>query len=154
MNGLYHKPLHVLLVEDDPGHADLMMFSLMEGPPKAKLVHHVSDGDAALDYLFRRGDFANPNQSPRPRLILLDLRMPKVDGLAVLKEIKTSSDEQLRRIPVVVLTSSGADRDTAAAYDCGANSYVVKPVDFEEFHNLMADLGHYWLAWNRPAEQR
>ena len=151
MNGLCQKPMHVLLVEDDPDHADLVTFSLAESQPKAKVVHHVSDGDAALDYLFRRGDFANPDQSPRPRLILLDLRLPKVDGLAVLKEIKTSSDEELRRIPVVVLTSSEADKDTAAAYDCRANSYVVKPVDYEKFHRLVADIGHYWLVWNRPA---
>ena len=145
------EPLHVLLIEDDPDHADLVTFSLVESQPRAKVVHHVSDGEAALDYLFRRGDFADPDQSPRPRLILLDLRLPKVDGLAVLKEIKTSSDEELRRIPVVVLTSSEADWDAAAAYDCGANSYVVKPTDYEQFHNLVADLEHYWLVWNRPA---
>ena len=151
MNGYCQKPLHVLLVEDDPNHADLVTFSLMESQPKAKVVHHVSDGDAALDYLFRRGDFADPDQSPRPHLILMDLRLPKVDGIVVLKEIKTSSDEELRRIPVVVLTSSEADRDTATAYDCQANSYVVKPVDYEKFHQLVADMGYYWLVWNRPA---
>jgi CheY-like chemotaxis protein len=81
----------------------------------------------------------------------LDLRLPKVDGLVVLKEIKTSLDEDLRRIPVVVLTSSEADGDTATAYDCRANSYVVKPVDYEKFHQLMADIGYYWLVWNHPA---
>ena len=151
MNGSCQKPLHVLLVEDDPDHADLVTFSLAESQPKAKVVHHVSDGDAALDYLFRRGAFADPDQCPRPHLILLDLRLPKVDGLAVLKEIKTSSDEELRRIPVVVLTSSEADGDTATAYDCRANSYVVKPVDYEKFHQLMADIGYYWLVWNHPA---
>ena len=151
MNGFAKKTLHVLLVEDDPDHADLVTLSLMESPPKAKVVHHVSDGDAALDYLFRRGDFANPDQSPRPHLILLDLRLPKVGGLEVLKEIRTSSDEKLRRIPVVVLTSSEADRDTAGAYDCGANSHVVKPVDYKKFQELVADLGYYWLVWNRPA---
>ena len=151
MNGSCPNPLHVLLVEDDPDHADLVTFSLAESQPKAKVVHHVSDGQAALDYLFRRGDFANPDRSPRPHLILVDLRLPKVDGLAVVREIKTSSDEELRRIPVVVLTSSEADRDTAAAYDRGANSYIVKPVDYEKFHRLMADLGRYWLVWNRLA---
>jgi CheY-like chemotaxis protein len=145
------EPLHVLLVEDDPDHADLVTYSLMESRPKAKVVHHVSDGDAALDYLFRRGGFAKPDQSPRPHLILLDLRLPKVDGLAVLKEIRTSANAELRRIPVVILTSSEADMDTAAAYDFRANSYVVKPVDFEKFHQLVADLGYYWLVWNRPA---
>jgi CheY-like chemotaxis protein len=144
-------PLHVLLIEDDPDHADLVTYALMESPPRAKVVHHVSDGDAALDYLFRRGEFANPDLSPRPRLILLDLRLPKVDGLVVLKEIKSSSDEEIRRIPVVVLTSSEADRDTAAAYACGANSFIAKPVDYEEFSQLIADMGYYWLVWNRPA---
>ena len=151
MNGSCPKPWHVLLVEDDPDHADLVTFSLVESQPKATVVHHVSDGQAALDYLFRRGEFANPDLSPRPHLILLDLRLPKVDGLAVVREIKTSSDEELRRIPVVVLTSSEADRDTAAAYDCGANSYVVKPVDGDKLRQLVADLGQYWLVWNRPA---
>jgi CheY-like chemotaxis protein len=151
MDAYHQGPLHVLLVEDDPDHADLVMFSLGESQPKAKVVHHVSDGDAALDYLFRRGDFADPDQSPRPHLILLDLRLPKVDGLAVLREIKTSSDEELRRIPLVVLTSSEADKDAATAYDFRANSLVVKPVDFSKFHQLVADLGYYWLVWNRPA---
>ena len=145
------EPVHVLLVEDNPDHADLVTFLLAKSQPKAKVVHHVSDGGAALDYLFRRGDFAIPDRSPRPHLILLDLRLPKVDGLAVLKEIKTSSDEELRRTPVVVLTSSEADSDAAAAYDCKANSYLVKPVDFEKFHQLVEDLGYYWLVWNRPA---
>jgi len=144
-------PVHVLLVEDNSDHADLVTFLLAKSQPKAKVVHHVSDGGAALDYLFRRGDFAIPDRSPRPHLILLDLRLPKVDGLAVLKEIKTSSDEELQRTPVVVLTSSEADSDTAAAYDFRANSYVVKPVDYEKFHQLVADLGYYWLVWNRPA---
>jgi CheY-like chemotaxis protein len=151
MDGSRKKTLHVLLVEDNPDHAELVTLSLMESPPEAKVVHHVSDGDAALDYLLRRGDFASPGQSPRPHLILLDLRLPKVDGLAVLKEIKTSPDEELRRIPVVVLTSSDAQRDADAAYDRGANSYIVKPVDYEKFHNLVVDVGHYWLTWNCQA---
>ena len=144
-------PVHVLLVEDNSDHADLVTFLLAKSQPKAKVVHHVSDGGAALDYLFRRGDFAIPDQSPRPHLILLDLRLPKVDGLVVLKEVKTSSDEEVRRIPVVVLTSSEADSDTAAAYDFRANSYVVKPVDYENFHQLVANTGYYWLVWNHQA---
>ncbi len=145
--------LHVLLVEDDPDHADLMTLSLMETPPAGKVVHGVSDGDEALNYLFRRGKFADPGLSPRPRVILLDLRLPKVDGLTVLKEIRTSPDAELRSIPVVVLTSSGADLDTMAAYAFGANSYVIKPVGYEDFRRLMADIGSYWLIWNRPARE-
>ena len=151
MYGVFPKPLHVLLVEDDPDHADLVTFSLVESQPKGKVVHHVSDGDAAMDYLFRRGGFADPVQSPRPRLILLDLRLPKVDGLVLLKELCISQNESLRRVPVVVLTSSEADSDIAAACDFRANSYVVKPVDYEKFHHLVADIGRYWLVWNRQA---
>lgn len=142
--------LHVLLVEDDPDHAELVTLALENRPP-AKTVHYVSDGQEALDYLFRRGDYAEPDKSPRPHLILLDLRLPKVDGLEVLKEIKTCQDEQLRRIPIVVLTCSEAEKDTAAAYDSRASSYVVKPVDFAEFQRLVADLSFYWLVWNRLA---
>ncbi|MCY2931671.1 MAG: response regulator [Planctomycetota bacterium] len=142
----------VLLVEDDLGHAELTTLALMEDEPKAKVVHHVSDGEAALDYLFRRGDYAHADQSPCPHLILMDLRLPKVDGLEVLKEIKASSDETLRRTPVVIMTSSEASRDTADAYDGGANSYIVKPVDYEKYSRLVADLGRYWLIWNCRAD--
>ncbi len=144
------QPLTVLLVEDDPDHAELVTFALQD-QQVANTVYHVPDGQAALDYLFRRGDYAEPDKSPRPHLILLDLRLPKVDGLEVLKEIKTCQDEELRRIPVVVLTSSEAQKDTAAAYDYRANSYVVKPVDFAKFQQLVADLSFYWLVWNRLA---
>jgi CheY-like chemotaxis protein len=143
---------HVLLVEDNPDHAELVMRMLADSPPQAKVVHHVSDGEAALDYLFRRGDFANPDQSPRPRLILLDLRLPKVDGLAALTEIRASPDEKLQRIPVVVITSSEADKDVAAAYDLRANSCLSKVVDYKTFHKLIADTVYYWLVCNRPAD--
>ena len=108
---------------------------------------HILDGQQALDYLYRRGDYSDPRNSPRPRLVLLDLRLPKIDGLEVLKEIKT--DETLRAIPIVILTTSGSQRDVATAYAHHANSYVVKPVDFEQFTRLMSDLGYYWLGWNR-----
>ena len=144
------KHLHILLVEDDPNHAELVGFAL-DDQQVASTVHHVSDGQEALDYLFRQGDYAELDKSPRPHLILLDLRLPKVDGLEVLKEITTSHDQELRRIPVVVLTSSEAEKDTAAAYDYRANSYLVKPVDFTKFQRLIADLIFYWLVWNRLA---
>jgi CheY-like chemotaxis protein len=112
----------------------------------ANMIHHVLDGEQALDYLFTRGKYAVPGKNPRPNLILLDLRLPRVDGLEVLKTIKTTQD--LLRIPVVILTSSDAETDIARSYDYHANSYVVKPLDFKTFTRLMKDLGFYWLGWN------
>jgi len=139
-------PLTILLVEDNPDHADLIIRSLRDHRVANK-IYHVLDGEVALDYLFRRGEHAEAGNSPRPQVILLDLRLPKIDGLEVLKKVKTSED--LRKIPVVILTTSEAERDIAKAYDYHANSYLVKPVDFEMFTQLMHDLGYYWLGWNR-----
>lgn len=139
------QPLNILLVEDNPDHAELVMSSF-DDHQVANEIHHVEDGEAALNYLFRRGEFANPEDSPRPHVILLDLRLPKVDGLEVLKEIK--KDPKLRRLPVVVLTTSEAESDIAKAYEFHANSYLVKPVDFDNFTKMMCDLGFYWLGWN------
>jgi CheY-like chemotaxis protein len=143
MNG---KPLIILLVEDNVDHTELIMRSF-ENHLVANKIYHVPDGEAALDYLFRRADYADPEKSPRPHVILLDLRLPRIDGLEVLNEIKGT--DELNRIPVVVLTTSEAERDVARAYENHANSYLVKPVDFEMFSKLMVDLGFYWLAWNR-----
>ena len=140
------KPLVILLVEDDTDHAELVIRSFQDHRV-ANRIYHVPDGEAALDYLFRRGDYASPEKSPRPHLILLDLRLPRIDGLEVLKEIK--EDEKLRCIPVVILTTSEAESDLARAYDCHTNSYLVKPIDFAKFTQLMKDLGFYWLCWNR-----
>lgn len=142
--------LHILLVEDDADHAEIVMRS-MSSHRVGNTIHWVRDGEEALDYLFRRGLYANPADSPEPTLVLLDLRLPKVDGLEVLKRVKESP--ALRHIVVVILTTSAAERDVAAAYGTYANSYLVKPVDFAHFSELMASLGYYWLAWNRdPAE--
>jgi CheY-like chemotaxis protein len=141
-------PLIILLVEDNPAHAELVMRAL-ESNRVDNQIHHVIDGEQALDYLHHRGDFAQPGTSPRPQLVLLDLRLPKIDGLEVLKHIKTT--EELRSIPTVVLTTSEAERDITKAYDGYANSYLVKPVDFDKFKSLMSDLGFYWLAWNTKA---
>ncbi|MFQ5571021.1 MAG: response regulator [Rhodothermales bacterium] len=138
-------PLTVLLIEDNPAHAELVVRSLKNHRLANKVVH-LSDGEMALKYLFRRGAYADPERSPRPHVILLDLRLPRVDGLDVLKEIKTS--ESLRTIPVVVLTTSEAERDVAQAYEQHANSFVVKPLDFDQFTRLMEELGFYWLDWN------
>lgn len=143
---MYGQPLTILLVEDNPDHAELITRSFCEHRV-ANQLYRVPDGAVALDYLFQRGDYADPEQSPRPHLILLDLRLPKVDGLEVLREIK--SDDELRLIPVVVLSTSEAERDVARAYEHRANSYLLKPVDFDKFVELMDELGFYWLGWNR-----
>lgn len=143
MNG---EPLVILLVEDDPAHAEIVRRNF-EGFRLANRLLSVADGQEALDYLYRRGAHADPARSPRPGLILLDLRLPKVDGLEVLATIK--ADPDLLRIPVVILTTSAAERDLARAYDSHANSYLTKPVDLPQFISLMEALGYYWLAWNR-----
>jgi CheY-like chemotaxis protein len=140
------EPLVILLVEDNPDHAELIMRSLQDHRVANK-IYHVPDGESALDYLFRRGNYADPKKSPRPHVILLDLRLPKIDGMEVLEDIKAT--DELKRIPVVVLTTSEAEGDVAKAYDNHANSYLVKPVDFDKFTKLMSDLGFYWLGWNR-----
>ncbi len=139
-------PLTVLLVEDNLSHAELVMSSFEEDRV-ADRIHHVADGEAALDYLFQRGRYAYPVMSPRPDVTLLDLRLPGMDGLEVLKEIKAR--EELQRIPVIVLTTSDAERDVAMAYDYHANSYLVKPVNIARFTQQMDELGSYWLGWNR-----
>lgn len=139
------EPLIILLVEDNAAHAELVMRNLQEHRVANK-IYHVSDGEDALDYLFRRRTYADATKSPRPHLILLDLRLPRVDGLEVLNRLKT--DDGLRNIPVVILTTSKAEQDVARAYHAHANSYLVKPLDFEKFSRLMEDLGFYWLGWN------
>jgi len=139
------EPAIILLVEDNPAHAELIMRGLEDGRVANRVIH-VSDGEEALNYLFRHGDYTAPKTSPRPQLILLDLRLPKVDGLEVLKEIRKSS---LNGMPVTILTSSEADADMARAYEYNASSYLVKPLDFTKFKNLLDDLGFYWLCWNR-----
>lgn len=136
----------VLLVEDNPAHAQLVIRWLEENDFTGK-VHHVSDGAAALDYLFQRGDYSDTNTSPRPRVVLLDLRLPKVDGLEVLEQIKSSPDHM--SIPVIILTTSAADRDVKQAYQNHVNSYLVKPMDYQKFEELMEDLGRYWLSLNQ-----
>ena len=137
--------LNILLIEDNPGHVKLIKRSF-EDHKVANKIFHVWDGEEALDYLFRRSKYEDPELSPIPQVILLDLRLPKIDGLDVLKEIK--NDSCLQRIPVVILTTSEAESDIAKAYDFHANSYLVKPVDFLKFTELMETLGFYWLAWN------
>jgi CheY-like chemotaxis protein len=144
------EPLLILFVEDDQDHAELVLRNFQQNHLGNRVIH-LTDGAAALDYLFRRGAYADPASSPPPHLILLDLRLPKIDGLEVLRQIKEA--EHLRRIPVVILTTSEAENDIAAAYDKRTNSYLVKPVDYAKFVQLVRDLKFYWLAWNRPPDQ-
>jgi CheY-like chemotaxis protein len=139
-------PMQVLMVEDNLDHAELIRRSF-EDHQVLNMMHHVHDGEEALDYLMRRKEYADVEQYPTPHLVLLDLRLPKVDGLTVLKEMKET--EHLCRIPVVVLTSSAAEQDMVQAYQYHANSYLTKPLDFVKFTKLMKDLGFYWLGWNK-----
>ncbi len=143
MNG---EPLVILHVEDNKDHSDLVVRTL-KTHRVANALHVVSDGEEALDYLFRRGKFESPEKSPCPNIVLLDLRLPKIDGMEVLRIMKTT--EELLRIPVVVLTSSEAETDVAKAYDFHANSYLVKPIGFDKFAEMMEHLGFYWLGWNK-----
>jgi len=139
------EPILVMLVEDNIDHAELVIRT-MEEHRIANKVRHFLDGQSALDYLFRRGEYSEFIDPHRPHVILLDLRLPRVDGIDVLKAIK--EDAELKSIPVVVLTTSEAEKDVAKAYYNHANSYLVKPVGFEDFKKLMDDLGFYWLGWN------
>ena len=140
------EPILVMLVEDNADHAELVIRT-MESHHIPTRIQHLTDGESALDYLLRRNQFSDPETSPRPHMILLDLRLPRVDGLEVLRVIK--EEEDLKKIPVVILTASEAERDVMHAYEYYVNSYLVKPVGFEDFSNLMKDLGGYWLGWNK-----
>ncbi len=135
----------VLLVEDDPGHAELVKRNLQRSG-RALRLSHVADGQAALDYLRHAGEYAGVDDHPNPDLILLDLRLPRVDGLEVLRQIK--EDPALTRIPVVILTTSHSEPDIAEAYARRANSYLVKPVGFQQFSDLMGQVKDYWTVWN------
>lgn len=137
----------ILLVEDNPHDAELVIRALKKHN-LANPIHLVTDGAAALDFLFAKGRYADRDSTKHPKVIFLDLKLPKLNGLEVLKAIK--SRETTRTIPVVVVTSSQEDPDVATAYTLGANSYVVKPVDFDDFFDAMSNLGFYWLVVNQP----
>ncbi|MDP1553239.1 MAG: response regulator [Methanobacteriaceae archaeon] len=141
------EEVEILLVEDNPTDAELTMRALKR-KNMANQVFWVKDGAEALDFIFAKGEFSNRNPDNLPRLILLDLRMPKVDGLEVLHKIK--AEENTRKIPVVVLTSSKEDRDIVESYELGVNSYVSKPVEFDEFIDAVSTLGFYWMLINNP----
>ncbi len=136
----------ILIVEDDPKDVELTLTALEEYNLANEVVV-TRDGEEALDYLYCRGNFAT-RTNDNPAVLLLDLKLPKVDGLEVLQQIK--SDEKLKMIPVVVLTSSREERDMVASYKLGVNAYVVKPVDFHEFVNAIKELGIFWAVINEP----
>src|SRR6516165_4177276 len=136
----------ILLVEDDPKDVELTLTALGEYHLANEVVV-ARDGEEALDYLYRRGSFAT-RSNDNPAVLLLDLKLPKVDGLEVLQQIK--SEENLKMIPVVVLTSSHEEKDMVASYRLGVNAYVVKPVDFHEFVNAIRELGVFWAIINQP----
>jgi two-component system response regulator len=142
-----YQVLEVLLVEDDPDDLELTLHALKEAGI-TNPIRIARDGEEALDYVFSRGPYAGTD-SPGLRLILLDLKLPKVDGLEVLRRIK--EDPRTKGIPVVVLTSSKEERDLVAGYRLGANSYIQKPVDFEQFQNTVREAGFYWLMVNQLA---
>jgi two-component system response regulator len=138
--------VEILLVEDNVADAELTIRALKKANLANKLVH-VADGADALDFLFGKGEFANRNTAQNPKVILLDIKMPKVDGIEVLRQIR--ENEATRLIPVVIMTSSNEEQDIIMSYSLGVNSYVVKPVDFEGFAKAVGELGLYWLLVNR-----
>jgi CheY-like chemotaxis protein len=139
------KEVEILLVEDNPNDAKLTLRALSKHNVSNK-IHHVTDGEEALNYIFGREEYADHKIENVPKVILLDLKLPKVDGLEVLKALK--KDDRTKSIPVVILTSSNQETDIVKSYKLGANSYIVKPVDFEQFIKAVADLGLYWLLLN------
>ncbi len=139
-------PVDVLLVEDNPDERELTLRGLKKRTFDGSIAT-VGDGSEALDFLFCRGDYTHRRDEESPRLVLLDLNLPKVNGLEVLKQIK--AHEETKGIPVVILSSSEDERDIAESYRLGANSYMVKPADFEQFVKRISDVGFYWLKCNR-----
>jgi two-component system response regulator len=138
--------VEILLVEDNPNDAELTLRALKKRN-LANRVLHVKDGAEALEFLFAGGAYNGRKIEKAPRVILLDLKLPKVDGLEVLRQIK--ADERTKTIPVAVLTSSREDRDLEECYQLGVNSYIVKPVEFENFVQVVSDLGFYWMLLNQ-----
>jgi CheY-like chemotaxis protein len=138
--------VEILLVEDNPNDAEMAIRALRKNSIANHMVH-VLDGEAALDFIFARGAYSGRDVESGPKVILLDLKLPKVDGLEVLKAVK--SDPRTKIIPVIVLTSSSEEKDIIESYRLGVNSYIVKPVDFDKFVEAIKGLGFYWLLLNQ-----
>ncbi|MCS6243083.1 MAG: response regulator [Opitutus sp.] len=141
------QQVEILLVEDSPTDAELTIRSLKKRNLANHLVH-VTDGQAALDFLFSTGPYAGRPKDEQPKVVLLDLNLPKLNGIEVLRQLR--ANERTKLLPVVIMTSSREDRDVIESYKLGANSYVVKPVEFENFAEAVANLGLYWILLNQP----
>jgi two-component system response regulator len=141
-----NEDIEILLVEDNASDAEMTIRALKKNNLGNKLMH-LKDGAEALDFLFAEGEYTGRDMGSKPKVILLDLKMPKVNGMEVLTKIRT--DDRTKKIPVVILTSSSEDPDIQACYALGANSYVVKPVEFEEFYKAISNLGLYWIIVNK-----
>ena len=143
------EQIEILLAEDSPKDAEMTQRALRKHN-LGNRVHWVKDGAEALDFLFCRGAYADHDMTRPPKLVLLDIKMPKVDGIEVLRQVK--ADERTRVIPVVVMTSSNEERDVMESYRLGVNSYIVKPVEFASFLEVVAKIGLYWVLTNRVPE--
>lgn len=145
-----HDAVEILLVEDNPNDAEIAIRALKKHNLSNRVIH-VVDGEEALNYIFGLGPYEGRDIAKRPKVILLDLKLPKVDGLEVLKAVK--NNESTKMIPVVILTSSQEESDLVESYKLGVNSYLVKPVDFDKFASSIKDIGFYWLILNKlPGE--
>jgi two-component system response regulator len=143
-----NKALEILLIEDSESDAKLTLRALKKSNLGNNIIH-LSDGAEALDFIFARGKYSDRDINNRPKIILLDLKMPKVSGIEVLRELKR--DERTQTIPVIVMTSSKEDSDITTCYKLGVNSYVVKPVGFENFSKAVIELGMYWMLFNQES---
>jgi two-component system response regulator len=144
-----YELVEILLVEDSAADAEMTLRALRQNN-LANHVHWVKDGEEALHFMFGTGAYAGRPAAPAPKLVMLDLHMPKVDGIEVLRQLKAA--ESTRAVPVVVMTSSNEERDVVGSYQLGVNSYIVKPVEFEAFHAVVAKIGLYWLLSNRAPQ--
>jgi two-component system response regulator len=143
-----HDEVEILLVEDNADDVELCLHALRKEKLSNK-IHVARDGQEALDFLFAQGEFSSRQSDALPRLVLLDLKLPKVDGIQVLREVKGNSST--KTLPVVILTSSREERDLVESYELGVNSYLQKPVDFDEFRSMVKQIGFYWMVVNQVA---